>query len=114
MEYMPMILGGTPVKRIRLASGKHTALLLDDIESKGAVKFRFILAVFDDETRNPCLFVTSEVNGAVEELGGGSHFLCLFSGDAHLNLGSSDDWADIRKFEEAAVKIATERLSESS
>ncbi len=111
MYYAPAIGDATPVKRIPLVTGKHTAVLLDNIESKGPVEYRFILAVFDDETRKPCLLVASEVNALAKELGGGSHFLCVFPGDGHRNLGSSDDWADIAKFEEVAVGIATEHLN---
>lgn len=111
MNYAPVIGDATPVKRIPLATGKHTAVLLDNIESKGSVEYRFILAVFDDETREPCLFVASEVNAMAEKLQGSSHFLGLFPGDGHANLGSSDDWADIGKFEEAAVELAIQHLN---
>jgi hypothetical protein len=105
MDYAPVIGAATPVKRIPLPSGKHTAILLDNIESKGSVQYRFILAVFSDQTREPCLFVTSEVNAMAKELGGGSHFLGLFPGDGHMNYGDSDDWADMEKFEKAAVEL---------
>jgi hypothetical protein len=110
MNYAPVIGAATPVKRISLPSGKHTAILLDNIESKGSIEYRIILAVFNDQTREPCLFVASEVNAMAKELGGGSHFLGLFPGDGHMNYGDSDDWADMGKFEKAAVELAIQHL----
>ncbi len=110
MNDAPVIGDATPVKQIPLATGKHTALLLDNIESKGSVEYRFILVVFDDESGKPCLFVASEVNVMAEEPEGGSHSLGLFLGGGHASLGSSDDWADIWKFEKAAVELANQQL----
>jgi hypothetical protein len=44
------------------------------------------------------------------ELGGGSHFLCAFEEDKHLNFDCSDEWADLATFKKKAVEIAKERL----
>ena len=111
MNYWPVIGDATPVKRISLPSGQHTAVLLDHIESTGAVKYRYILAVFDNQRREPCLFVSSEVNRMAKRFGGGSHFLGLFTEHGHMNHVDSDDWADIEKFEKAAVEFAAGHLS---
>lgn len=111
MKLVPVIGDARPVSRTPLATGKHTAVLLDDIESLGPVKYQFILLVFDDRSKEPCLFVASEVNETARRFGGGSHFLGLFAGETHSNYGSSDDWSDIGKFEQAALKLALQHLS---
>jgi hypothetical protein len=78
MDYVPQINEAKPLKSIPLATGKHTAVLLADIKSSGSVKYEFILVVLNDETDEPCLFVTSEVNTFAKTIGGSSHFLGLF------------------------------------
>jgi len=114
MDWTPVIGKSRTVKYIPLSTGKHTALILDEIESLGLVQYLYILVVFDDSIKQPCLFISSELNKTAEEPGEGSHFLGVFSGDEHHNLGASDDWADIVNFEREAVKLAFEYLNESS
>ena len=87
----------------------HTALLFDGIESAGLVKYAFLVLVFDDQTRQPVCFVASEENAGAA-FGGGSHVLGLFPGDGHMNLGSSDDWADAAKFFPKAIAVAAGQL----
>jgi hypothetical protein len=45
-----------------------------------------------------------------ELLGGGSHFLCIFDGNRHINCGCSYDWADSAKFTAKALRIIEERF----
>src|SRR5207247_7185482 len=85
-----------PISRQRFQIGKHTAVLLGDIERAGSVEYHYIMAVFD-ENQQPCYFVASEVNSMVKTLGGGSHFLGLFDGDRSEERrvgkeGRSEDW----------------------
>ncbi len=112
MNYAPLFGKARQVRGIPLVtSGNHTAYLLDDIESTGVIEYLFILAVYDDLRSRPCLYIASEVNANAEETGGGSHYLGLFPGDGHENHGSSDNWADIEKFEKAAIQLATQYLT---
>jgi|SRR6266487_812616 len=102
MKYAPVIKSAKPRQRFQI--GKHTSVLLGDIERAGSVEYHYIMAVFD-ENQQPCYFVASEVNSMVKTLGGGSHFLGLFDGDGHANCGTSDDWADEAKFTAEALRI---------
>ena len=48
--------------------------------------------------------VTLERNRMARALKTGSHFLCMHDGDRHLNYGASDEWMNVDKFEDAALK----------
>lgn len=109
MKYAPRVKSMKGVARAPVAPG-YTVVLFDNIESAGAVQYAFITAVFDDATKLPVYFVASEVNTMAEALGGGSHFLGVFDGEGHSNLGASDDWADPKKFFPKALEIVRERF----
>ncbi len=111
MNYIPAIKSATPVAEFEIAG--HTALLFDEIVSAGSIQYLYILAVYTPNDE-PCLFIASEVNGMQQRFGGGSHFLGLFPGDGHLNLGDSDEWADRDQFVAKALKLAEEQLTSSS
>ena len=66
MLYMPLVesmnrVGGAP------PGERHTALLFDHIKSAGAVRYAYLLAVFDNRTQKPVYFVASEVNQMAAE-----------------------------------------------
>jgi hypothetical protein len=107
MKYVPFIKSAKPRKRFRI--GNHSAALWVDIESAGNVKYKYILAVFDEKGQ-PCYFVASEVNQMANIMGKGSHFLGLFPGDGHTNCGASDEWSDEVKFTEVALRIVGEKF----
>jgi len=107
MKYAPRVVSAEPVARYEVAGRK--AVLLGNIVSAGMVQYLYILVVYEQDGE-PCLFVASEVNQDREAFGGGSHFLGVFPGDGHLNLGDSDEWADRERFVERALAIARERL----
>lgn len=108
MNYIPAIKSATPVAEFEIAG--HTAVLFDDIVSAGSIQYLYILAVYTPNDE-PCLFIASEVNRMQQRLGGASHFLGLFPGDGHLNLGDSDEWADRDLFAKKALAIAEEHLT---
>lgn len=89
---------------------RYTVLLFDNIKSAGSVQYAFLLEVFDNATREPVYFVASEVNEMAAAIGDGSHFLGVFTGEIHANMGSSDDWGDSRKFFSKAIRLAEERF----
>lgn len=112
MEYMPLVesmnkVGGAPLGE------NHTVLLFDNIKSSGSVQYAFLLSVFENEKQKPVYFVTSELNEMAAAFGGGSHFLGVFNGTGHANMGSSDDWGDPRKFFPEAIRLAAERFGVS-
>lgn len=111
MKYAPVIKSAKPKNQFQI--GKHTAILLGDIERAGAVEYQYIMVVYDD-TWKPCYFVASEVNSMAKSFGGGSHFLGLFDGNGHANCGTSDDWADEAKFTAEALRIVKAKFGVQS
>ena len=106
--YVPRITRGQ-VKR-RFSLGPYRAELLGRVESASLTDYLYVLAVFKGQAAEPCLVVTSEVNADCWNIGGGSHFLCVFSGEIHSNMGASDDWADLDKFTSKALTLAAAEL----
>jgi hypothetical protein len=111
MDYTPDIKSAQPKQKFQV--GKHMAVLLGDIESDSRIRYLHILVVFD-QNQQPGFFVTAEVNVMARRFGGGSHFLGVFDGRGHLNMGASDDWADEAKFTAEALRIANEKLGTTS
>ena len=107
MGYGPAIKSAKSKQQFQLAN--YSGILFGDIEGAGRIEYLHVLVIFDENQR-PCFFVTSEVNATAKQLGGGSHFLCVFDGDRHLNYGSSDDWADEAKFCAEALRIVRKRF----
>jgi hypothetical protein len=94
----------------------HLAVLLTDIKHALRVKYAHLLVVVDVRKGIPVAVISSEKQPDLGRPGNlpkkadhGSHFLCAFIGEMHFNYGASDDWADIDKFEKAALKLV-ERL----
>ena len=106
--YVPLITRGQ-VKR-RYSLGKYRAELMGRIESASLTDYLYVLAVFKEQAVEPCLVVTSEVNADCWNIGGGSHFLSVFSGEIHSNMGASDEWADLDKFTSKALSLAAAEL----
>ncbi len=44
----------------------------------------------------------------------GSHYLGVFPGDGHRNLGASDDWADLEKFSGRALEVVAAEFAITS
>ena len=109
MDYMPLtksmnLVGAAPLDE------RRSAKLFDKIVSAGSVQYAFLLAVLDNVKEEPVYFVASEVNEMAAAFGGGSHYLGVFDGSGHANLGASDDWGDPRKFFPKALRMAAERF----
>ena len=77
---------------------------MTQIVAAGAIQYQYMVVVYDNDNE-PCLFVASEVNSMAKAFGGGSHFLGVFPGDGHSNMGDSNDWADQDKFFARASEI---------
>ncbi|MGF1581556.1 MAG: hypothetical protein ACFCD0_19690 [Gemmataceae bacterium] len=110
MNYAPVI-SAAQTKRTYDIDG-HEAVLLGDIAAPGMVQYEYIMVIYDLE-KQPCLFVGSEINEEQVTCGGGSHFLGIFPGDGHLNLGSSNEWGDMERFAEKAVELAREHMKDN-
>jgi hypothetical protein len=109
VNFMPLIEGANRIATLPLGES-HVMILLDAITASGTVQYEFALAVLEAESGAPVFFVASEVNAMSGTFGGGSHFLGVFDGDGHANLGSSDDWADPSKFFPKARELAAARF----
>ena len=48
-----------------------------------------------------------------EQFGGGSHFLGVFNGDGHANLGADDRWGIEEEFTVKALEIALEKFGDA-
>ncbi|WP_376988138.1 hypothetical protein [Bosea sp. R86505] len=96
----------------------HVAVLLIDIVSGDDMEYAHLLAVYRDGTTGPIAVVSAErAEQSAEflaELGlepgdvapaDGSHFLCVFHDDQHLNFGADDKWADVAEFELEALAV---------
>ncbi len=106
--YMPSIKDAKPLERIRL--GGYEIVFLGDIESVGAIRYKYIVIVFKIGEKAPIYFVSSEENALAKDLGGGSHFLCAFEGEGHVNYGCSDEWADYDKFADRALQMVKDKF----
>jgi hypothetical protein len=108
MDYMPLVesmdqLDGGPL------GDSHFGVLFGNIKSAGMVQYTYLFIVYKKGEELPLLIVASEVNGFRDKAGGGSHFLGLFDGSGHANLGDSDEWGDVDKFRKA-LKVVEKQL----
>lgn len=141
MGYLPIISGKKEVSRERLSTGRHTAILFDDITSPKRIVYRFLLAVYEDDNANePSLLVAAETSvAALQEffLGQGheefdaiqdslsmghtnewdklpddyTYFFCLWQDGGRMNLGPSNGLGNIETFKRKALSLAEDIVS---
>lgn len=100
--------------------GPYLGMVFTDCKSVGAIQYTHVLMVFKPDPLtgklpprpSPSLAVAAEVNQRAE-IGGGSHFLGVFPGDGHMNLGGSDEWANLQKFTRRAIEFAADHFNVS-
>ena len=107
MEYMPTVesmdrIDGGPL------GDAHVGILFGNIKAAGRIQYAYLFVVYANAERQPVFIVSSEVNSTHKTLGGGTHFLGVFDGQGHLNLGDSDDWGDLDKFVPKALAVVEE------
>jgi hypothetical protein len=108
VKHGPAITSARPRGAFELGAG-HRAYLLGDVESRGAIPYAWLFAVFaDGAAAEPVLVVSAE--GKTSSLGAGSHFLVVTDEDNRANLGASDEWADMNAFLRQAATVAAARL----
>ena len=132
--YAPRIKSARRVREHRL-SGTLSAVLMTDIVSESRlIAYRHLLVVCKSNVPEPVAYISAEAraplvtrfrqftaaSGAVfpdfdlpDDRGLGSHYLCTFVAGRHGNCGASDDWADLDKFERAALELVPTLLSEA-
>ncbi|MBC7870461.1 MAG: hypothetical protein H7Y09_06445 [Chitinophagaceae bacterium] len=96
----------------------YYAAVYTDCKSEGSVQYTHVVMVMTlspvSEAEPPntkfMMAVAAEVNQYAQVVpGSGSHFLGVFTG-GHMNLGASDDWADLGKFTVKALEIIVDKL----
>lgn len=94
--------------------GACCCVLVSDCQSPSPIQYAHVMYVYehgDFLTGDICLAVSSEANRMAVPGDGRSHFLCIFSGSKHINLGPSDDWADLDKFTARALEVVAQQYS---
>jgi hypothetical protein len=105
VEHWPKIEGGFASRRFDL--GKYRAVLVTRMRSPGTAQYLYVMMVFRVSDKRLTLCVASE---ASPDASNGSHALGLFPGDRRVDLGASDDWADVERFTARALDAAREHL----
>ena len=104
LPYVPPVVAAEPIRFFR--SETHSALLLDDIQTAGMMRYRYLLNVFEKEPEDSSLIVACELFA-----GGPDYAVGLFTEEGHQTLGpTNQDWADEEKFCARALHLITERL----
>lgn len=99
----------TAIPQRRYQFGEYSGVVLGEIESGDDVKYRYILALVRDGESNPGFFVTAEKNPR-RRADEGSHRLRVITHGLDEEIESSDRWADLDAFCEAALLVAAKVL----
>ena len=99
----------TAIPKRRYQFGPYQAVLLSEIESPDAVRYRYIMALVRTGDARPSVFVSCEKNPRAQAQNG-SHRMRIMSEQANEDLGSSDDYADADAFADAALNAAARVL----
>lgn len=90
---------------------QYRVVILTDCVSAGLIEYAHVALVLEANDLRPIYAVASEVNKLAQVTGGGSHFLCTYD-DRHGNYGSSDDWGDLAKFTQEALRLINLRFED--
>jgi len=91
-------------------AGQYSVDLLTDVICAGLVQCSHLLVAYDKDL-NLVFGVAAEYNDlSLIHKGSGSHFLCLWNGEGHRNLGCSDEWGDMSEFERKACELMGDQL----
>lgn len=121
--YIPLVKSYVPAKAFQLTP--YTCIVFTDCEPfDNEYQYHYILFAYTppepDGFSTPCFAVSSSTNNFIAKLKEqgeslpGSYTLGVFPCDGktrHINLGLSDDWADLEKFTAKALSLAQEYLA---
>ncbi len=99
----------TAIPQRRYQFGEYSGVVLGEIESGDAVKYQYILALVREGESQPGFFVTAEKNPR-KRAQEGSHRLRVITHNLDEEVESSDHWADLDAFCEAAFAVAAKVL----
>lgn len=103
----PKIQTAIPQRRYQL--GDHQAVLLGEIESGDARRYKFILALVRAGEATPRCYVTAE-RAPRERRAEGSHVMRLVTEAFAEELGAADAWGEIDTFADEALTLAARTL----
>ncbi|MBI3570080.1 MAG: hypothetical protein HY082_03110 [Gammaproteobacteria bacterium] len=103
----PKIQTAIPQRRYRF--GEYSGVVLGDIESSDAVKYRYILALVREGENQPAFYVTAEKNPR-RRAQEGSHRLRVITHGLDEEIGCSDAWTDLDAFCTEAFNVAAKVL----
>jgi hypothetical protein len=114
--YMPPILDARHASSYQI--GPYLAMVFTDCQSEGPIRYSHVMFVYQIDPAQPekpgqrLMAVAAEVNDSALYTGipGPSHFLGVFPGEGHINMGASDQWADLEAFTQKALEVAAEHL----
>ncbi|WP_395731428.1 hypothetical protein [Prosthecobacter sp.] len=91
--------------------GPYKLELLTRVECRGIIQCDHMLVVFRKSENKLSYVVAAEANNLrTPDNNSGSHFLGCYPGSGHVNLGCSDDWGDLSRFEKEACRIVGDEL----
>lgn len=103
----PKIQTAIPRRRYRL--GEYEAVVLDEIQSSDAVKYRYVLALVREGESRPSAYVTS-VKRPRAQAQDGAYALKLITEVFSEEVGASDAWGHLDKFSRDALALAARSL----
>ncbi|MBC8466417.1 MAG: hypothetical protein H8D55_01140 [Deltaproteobacteria bacterium] len=108
-KYFPVIEEARLVRHYE--AGTFTLVLLTDVKCSGIIRCSHLLVALRNGESEPSYVIAAEVDNMQSwEGGSGSHFLCCYPGSGHENLGCSNDWGDLSRFENEACRIMSREL----
>ncbi len=112
--YMPAIIDARHVRSYQV--GPYLTMLFTDCKSAGQIQYRHVLFVYaPPDPRQPrhvqlqrIMAVAAERNAMLDKIPDTpkkGHFLGVFPGEGHMNMGMSEDWDDLEKFAQKALEL---------
>ncbi len=100
----------TAIPKRRYQIGEFAAAILGEVESSDDAEYRYIMALVEDGTSEPCLYVTAESNPP-QQRDEGRYRVRVILGDQSKEMGDADEWGDIEAFSLYALGIAAKLVS---
>ncbi|QGU31625.1 hypothetical protein [Thermochromatium tepidum] len=107
MQERPIIKTAIPKRRYQ--AGRYTASLLAEIESGDGRSYRYILGFVAQGQVEPALYVCSEPTPPSERAEG-AYRLRVVSEVMTETLDTDDDWGDLDRFAEQALRVGIQML----
>ncbi len=127
LPQFPRITDARKVNQHEISDTVSAVLLTDVVTAPGLPHgfYTHILVVFLVGEEDPVLFITAErstpldlefltelgADAAHEPVPEATTFLCAFDQTGHQNMGADEDWSDLARFEQAALRLVDDYIS---